>query len=193
MEDRKLNEKESLELITQMIQNTRTKMEKNVGTPFLVWGYATVIVAYVIWYLIERTGNYNWNWLWFMITVVGSTQLLVSAKKRVKMPKTYIDKILTYVWRVIGWSCFMVSCLAIIKPLPILFLVLLLLGAGGMITGLITRCNAVTIGGLLGTLSSVGCLWLSGIDQILVFGTTFIFMCIIPGHVLNYKARKGNL
>lgn len=34
MENKKLNEKESLELISQMIQNTRTRVEKDGGTPF---------------------------------------------------------------------------------------------------------------------------------------------------------------
>ena len=38
MENKKLNEKESLELISQMIQNTRTRVEKDGGTPFLIWG-----------------------------------------------------------------------------------------------------------------------------------------------------------
>ena len=37
MDNKKLNEQESLELITQMIQNTKFKMVKNAGTPFLVW------------------------------------------------------------------------------------------------------------------------------------------------------------
>ena len=43
MEERKLNEKESLELITRMIQNTKDRMAENSGTPFLLWGYVTVI------------------------------------------------------------------------------------------------------------------------------------------------------
>lgn len=34
MDNKKLNEQESLELITQMIQNTKFKMVKNTGTPF---------------------------------------------------------------------------------------------------------------------------------------------------------------
>lgn len=41
MEERKLNEKESLELIAQMIQNTKNRLETNCGMPFLFWGYTT--------------------------------------------------------------------------------------------------------------------------------------------------------
>ena len=45
MEERKLNEKESLELIAQMIQNTKNRMETNCGMPFLLWGYTTVFTS----------------------------------------------------------------------------------------------------------------------------------------------------
>lgn len=38
MDNKKLNEQESLELITQMIQNTKFKMVKNAGTPFFSMG-----------------------------------------------------------------------------------------------------------------------------------------------------------
>ena len=38
MEERKLNEKESLELITRMIQNTKDRMAENSGTPFFAVG-----------------------------------------------------------------------------------------------------------------------------------------------------------
>ena len=66
MEDRKLNEKESLELITRMIQNTKDRMAENSGTPFLLWGYVTVIISLLVWFLLKETGNNNWQFLWFL-------------------------------------------------------------------------------------------------------------------------------
>lgn len=43
MNDRVLNEKESLELIAQMIQNTKSRMTRNSGAPFLIWGYTGTV------------------------------------------------------------------------------------------------------------------------------------------------------
>ena len=61
MEERKLNEKESLELIAQMIQNTKNRMETNCGMPFLLWGYTTVFTSLLVWLLVHThrimTGN----------------------------------------------------------------------------------------------------------------------------------------
>ena len=67
MENKKLNEKESLELISQMIQNTRTRVEKDGGTPFLIWGYGTVIISLLVWYMVASTGKYEWQYLWFLL------------------------------------------------------------------------------------------------------------------------------
>lgn len=46
MEERKLNEKESLELIAQMIQNTKNRLETNCGMPFLFGDIPLSLSAY---------------------------------------------------------------------------------------------------------------------------------------------------
>ena len=45
MEDKELNEQESLKLITQMIQNTRRNLDTGSGNMFLLWGYVSAIVT----------------------------------------------------------------------------------------------------------------------------------------------------
>ena len=82
MEDKVLTEKESLDLISQMIRNTRSRLEDNSGIPFLIWGYTTVIVAVVVWSLVTTSGNYLWHWLWFAIPVFGGTLWLLHNKKQ---------------------------------------------------------------------------------------------------------------
>ena len=79
MEERKLNEKESLELIAQMIQNTKNRMETNCGMPFLLWGYTTVFTSLLVWLLVTYTQNNNWQYLWFMLPIIGGTGTYLSA------------------------------------------------------------------------------------------------------------------
>ena len=59
MEDKKLNEKESLELITQMIQNTRQNLDTGSGNMFLVWGYVSVLVTLTV---LASVGRYLGIW-----------------------------------------------------------------------------------------------------------------------------------
>lgn len=71
MEDKKLNEQESLELITRMIQNSKRNLEVGSGNIFLLWGYLGAVVSLVIFGLVLLTKNHAWNWLWFLIPLVG--------------------------------------------------------------------------------------------------------------------------
>lgn len=189
MEDRRLNEKESLELISQMIQNTKTRVVKHAGTPFLIWGYATVLIALVVWYLVTSTGNYQWNLLWFVLPIVCIPFNYWANRKRESVVKTYVDRVVNYIWIVFGGTAFLISTAAFIIPVPILFVILLLMGMGTILTGMVIQFKVAVVCGILGTLASLGCLWVAGIDQLLVFAVTFVFMMIIPGHVLNVTAK----
>lgn len=190
MEDKMLNEKESLELISRMIQNTRSRMVESAGTPFLIWGYATVAVSLIIWYLVTSTGNYQWHFLWFVLPAIGLPATYLSLRKREPQVKTYVDRVVSSVWTVFGCVAFAISVLSFVRPLPILFLILMLMGMGTALTGMVIRFRAVAVGGVLGMLSSLACLWIEGTDQILVFAAVFVFMMIIPGHILNRVASK---
>ena len=45
MEDRKLSEKESLDIITQMINSSKRNMKVGSGNVLLYWGYFTVLLS----------------------------------------------------------------------------------------------------------------------------------------------------
>ncbi len=175
MEDKQLNEKESLELIAQMIRNTQKKMEKGSGIPFLIWGYVTIAVSLIVWYLLGKTGNPNWNFLWFAIPVIGFPVMLLTMRKKTALPKTYIDKVISYVWIVVGVSALIPSIAAtVIHDFPVLFLVVLLISIGTAITGFVIKFLPLVISGFMGMLLSILCLTLrASLDSILVFATPF--------------------
>ena len=50
MEEKKLSEQESLELISQMIRSTRKNMEVGSGNQFLYWGYFTAALSVLLFY-----------------------------------------------------------------------------------------------------------------------------------------------
>ena len=177
MEERKLNEKESLELIAQMIQNTKNRLETNCGMPFLFWGYTTLFVSLLIWFLVVTTRNYYWQYLWFLLPIIAGTGTYLSTRNQQPGIKTHLDKVINYIWLVFGITGFLISMLAMFFwQLPILFIILLLMGMGTTLTGLVVGYKTVTICGTLGALSSIGCLFYPGPNQILIFAPVFIFM-----------------
>ena len=102
MEDKKMTEKESLELITQMIQNSKKNLRLGNVNILLLWGYLCTITALVVYVLILITGNPLWNWLWLAIPVIGFPVMHWLKKKEDKPVLTYTDKVLLAIWSNIG-------------------------------------------------------------------------------------------
>jgi len=190
MEDKKLTEKESLELIAKLIQNTREKVKKNAGTPFLIWGYTTIFVALVTWYMVLTTANYHWHFLWFLIPVLGSPLNFMFFSKHRKEVTTFVDRMVGKIWLVFGVAAILVSAMAFIVDIPILFLIMLLISMAVMLTGFVIRFNIAVTFGIFGILASFAFLFIHGTNQILLFSGVFLVMMVIPGHILNYLTRK---
>ena len=193
MEDKVLTEKESLDLISQMIRNTRSRLEDNSGIPFLIWGYTTVIVAVVVWSLVTTSGNYLWHWLWFAIPVFGGTLWLLHNKKQLNNRSrviTFVDRAISHVWMVFGIASFMISIISFLTYIPILFIVLLTMGMATAITGLIIRFKPIIFSGFIGILFSPLCVIVRDTSSILIFAVIFVLMMVIPGHMLNYTAKR---
>jgi hypothetical protein len=193
MEDKVLTEKESLDLISQMIRNTRSRLEDNSGIPFLIWGYTTVIVAVIVWSLVTTSGNYLWHWLWFAIPVFGGTLWLLHNKKQLNNRSrviTFVDRAISHVWMVFGIASFMISIISFLTYIPILFIILLTMGMATAITGLIIRFKPIIFSGFIGILFSPLCVIVRDTSSILIFAAIFVLMMVIPGHMLNYTAKR---
>lgn len=193
MEEKNLNEKESIALISQMIKNSQNNLEGREGIPFLLWGYISVAVTIAVWTACHFTQNGYWNFLWFAIPVIGWPLMMILNKKHRKGIKTYIDNVIGYIWIFIGIACLVVSLLKMFSAdIPILFLVLLLLGIGVGITGAVIKFVPITVGGILCILLSILTLYFGYDGQMIVFAATFLVTMVIPGHILNCRGRKSN-
>lgn len=194
MEEKTINEKESLEIISKMIANTREKVKKNAGLPFLTWGYTTVIVSLVIWYLITNTGDYHWHFLWFAIVALGWPLSIFTRKKEKSGFTTFIDRVVGKIWLVFAIVVILCSVMAFfVIKMPILFLVLLLMSMAVALTGFVIKFNIAVGFGIFGILSSFLFLFIGGSNQILLFAAVFFVMMVIPGHILNYLTNKKHV
>lgn len=188
MEDRQLNEKESLELISRMIRNTRKRMVTTGGSIFLVWGYVTAFVTLLIWGLLEL-GQAHWvMWLWWLIPIIGYPLTYRRIKEKNKLVITFIDKVVFYIWSVIGVVCVFIPIISMYSPLPVLFLECLLLNIGFIITALVLNAKSLIFGGVCGLLISVGLLALNtSVFQLPLFALMALVSMIIPGHVIRNR------
>ncbi len=192
MKDRTLEAHESFDLINRMIANTRQSMERHAGRPFLVWGYTTVAITVAVWAALYFTHDGRWNFLWFALPAIGGATMWLTRRNPTEgCVHTYIDTIIKQVWLVMGLAALMISALSIfdvVRP-SILFVILLLMGIGSTITGLMIRFKPTIIGGVLGIILAPITLSLSGSWLLGLFALGFVVMMILPGHILNHRAR----
>lgn len=193
MEDKVLNEKESLELISQMIRNTQQKLKDGNGKPFLIFGYVTVLIFILVYSLIKTTHNNLYNLAWLGIPLVGFLLLYFSKKKEDKYYKTYIDRIISNIWFVIVSAVFLISFLAFFIQIPVLSILILLLGIGTALTGLRIKFQPVIICGILGMFSCILPFLVNGYEQVLIFGLCIFTMMLIPGYILHSKSKNQHV
>lgn len=204
MEDKKLNEKESLALITQMINSSKENMEIGQGNIMLIYGYFTTALSIVLFVLISLTHNFIWSWGWMLMFVIWP---IMSYRQRQRPPKvvTYTDKVISQVWQVMGWM-FIVTFLTIgiiefsfaryIDFILMLPLSLIYCGIGVSITGIIIQERWMTYTPQIAFIIAIYMLTMLMIGEkattlwYLYFGLSFVFMMIIPGHIVNNKAKK---
>ncbi len=203
MEEKRLSERESLELISQMIHSTRKNLEVGSGNQFLYWGYFTTALSVLLFLLVYYTGDSRWNFGWFTMFLFWGF-MLWEQRRQVAEVITYTDRAIMQVWKVIG-SLFvltvLIMCLltfyygrvdfSLMLPLSLLYC-----GIGVSITGVVIRSRLVTWCPLVAFCFAIYMLMAytihqsSTVDWNLYFGLSFLVMMVLPGHYLNRKARQ---
>lgn len=206
MEERQLTEKESLEVITAMIARTKERYIGD-GNIMLMWGYLTVAVAVVIWVLLAITHSQVWNWLWFPIWIIGGIATPIMSKKELskKGVKNYTDTLSSYIWTVVGFSSiaatFMCLGFLLLKGIDtwsmMLSFALVIVPFAEIAQGIVIKEKPLVAGGAVGLAAGIftscciaGRVALNVWWFMPMFIVAFISMMVIPGHILNYKARK---
>ena len=202
MEEKRMNEAESLELITSMINDSRARMTKNLGTPFLIWGYTTVAVSIcqaVIVACVEEFYPYLWGW--FAIPVVGWLLMLLFNKQE-KTVTNYIDRCINALWCTIGVAAFILPFMGgFVFPS-----VIMLIGVGTATTAAVVKDRIVKRIGYTAIFSSLLFPFVrlllsrlftleqfAGRERYLVeciiFAGIMFLLLVVSGHILNYKKR----
>ena len=203
MEEKKLTERESLELISQMIRSTRENMEVGSGNQFLAWGYFSALLSVLLFVLVTSTGNNVWALGWFAMFAFWGILKFVQRGRKTPVV-TYTDRVVIQVWQEIG-ALFILTVLVIIALTFVygrgdfslmLPLALLYCGIGTSITGIVIKETWATYSPLVAFVFAIYMLASYAIGEAhvlhwyLYFGLSFVFMMIVPGHIINRKAKQ---
>lgn len=214
MENRKMSEAESLELITSMIRSARHKLARNSYRPFLIWGYTTLAVTLVemVLHLLATpavTPTFR-MWIWWTIPAIGGA-LSYLFRDREPQTQSPLDVNIGAVWTILTFTMVPILTMIIIVSgsagYLILPMILVLMGSATMITGSMSHLKVVSWGGFASIVGAVLiCLlafWFKKatgaasveergvliecfvMGQMVIFALSFVGTMIIPGHYMK--------
>lgn len=208
MIEKRMTEKESLEIITKMIERTKERYSLGDGNIILMWGYLTVAVSLLVWGLLWLTRNNACNWCWFLIPLVGgiATPLMAKKKHEAGTAISYSDRIISRLWTAVGLSFLLLTafCLFFTYALSVdcwvamLVYCLIVAPAAEMVNGIVLKEASMQWGGAIALVIGLFtlCCVIGGIVLYAswfmpLFIIAFIVMMIIPGHIINRKASRN--
>lgn len=209
MEEKKISEEESISLIAQMISRTKERYIGD-GNIMLMWGYLSAAVAALVWIMLAVTGHPAWNYLWFLIMIVGGILTPVMARKEQseRGMKSYSDRLTSQIWTVIGYTSIAAAlmCVAFLLVggvdswMMMLGFALTLVPFAEIVQGIVVNEISMIVGGSIGMLIGIftecciaGHVTLYAVWFMPLFILAFATMFIVPGHVINYKAKHQRL
>ncbi len=188
------NEKESLELISRMINKAKNSFSES-GTLYLVWGIAVLICSVTQFVLGNLMGYKHAYYVWFFTWAVYIYQaiFLFRKKKNLKV-KTYTDEILGYVW-ICFIICFFVMIFILIysKRFELIYSVILVLYAiPTFLSGAILKVKFLLIGGISCWVLASMSLFIPVQYHLLLISVSVVLAWIIPGLYLRNKFLNEN-
>jgi hypothetical protein len=212
----KFTEQESLAVISEMIDRARNNIQKGAGTFMIYWGSMVAIAALLnitlvfILLRMSLSPNYSFHIWWTMLPAWIGSFLLDRKRDKSAIVKSYIDNIISSVWRAFGISnvifLLMIFGLAyslqehnhffyLINPI-----ILLMTGIGEFVTAKACRFRpflngaiAMWTGSLLCTLAVILFTGDGVLVQFLILTICMIIGFVIPGYKLNKLAKNSHV
>ena len=209
METKEMSEKESLALITEMIDRTRRRLEIGDGNIFLYWGIYSLLIGALTYGMIWWTQNGVWQFLWFLVAL---GIFFIPRMQKKPAAKSYIDKasqaiwtsviailvvftVVTFLFHIFGMEPGMV-----VRHWTIFYLYpFFIVGFGVLAQGVLIQEKSLIIGGIISMALGAWafCICIDGFYLCFPLGAgllmlDFIVMLVIPGLVIRHKAKKIN-
>jgi hypothetical protein len=191
--DAQMNEKQSLQIIQNMIENSKVKFRDN-SFFFILWGWL-VLIASIIHFGLEQFDFRYYYMVWPIMMISGGiVSGIVGYKlsKKVKA-KTVYDSAMIYLWGGFFVSIILINIILRVlgtHPDNIPVFILLLSALATMVTGGILDFKPLIIGGLSCWLWLVLCLIIPMEYIVLVSGMSTVTAYLIPGYLLKFRIKK---
>ena len=193
----KMTEQESLKIITEMIESSRSKIRDN-GFYYLLWGWLMLSASVLNFVLV--TAGYDKPWLpWPVLMAAGMVVSVIAGYRQGREARvmTWFDKTMIYLW----WAFFMVLVIVLFMAGTGVIpwraadgLIIALYGLATFVSGGLLRFRPLLVGGLSAWVFAIVILYVPGVYSLLVVAVSLMTAYLIPGYLLkNRYNRDGHV
>lgn len=186
MESEKLSARESLDIITNMIEQAKGNVKKN-GFHFLLWGWI-VATANIGMYVLSQIG-YARPYLIWLITIPawGISMYVGFRQSRVEHKTTHLDIINVSLW--ISFAVCIFTLIAFGSKIyhQLNPLIMLISAIPTFVSGVVIRFRALMLGGVLMWAAGIFCFLAPAEIRPLIGAAAVLFGFLVPGYLLRNK------
>ena len=192
MENQNFTPEKSFELITQVINDAKSKFEEN-GFIYAFWGALDAVMAFGQFFLLKN-GHYSINYYPYFLMPLGAIYTVYYFYKKGRGRQNQIGKMLSFVWIAVVLNIFILGFLlpGILKQ-QLIPVILILVGIGIIVTAGAIKSRLILYSGIIINFAGLACFGLEWIYQPLLLGIVSVVALLIPGIILmvNHKKRQN--
>ncbi|WP_343848253.1 hypothetical protein [Algoriphagus jejuensis] len=188
--EKEMSSKESLTLITEMINRAKRETAGDGGFQMRLWGWVIAICNFGH-FTLYKLGYEHPHYVWILVAPAAVVSFWkgfqIAKKARVK---SHVSQVINQLW-IMVFAGIMIT----LAFMPVIGynqnpIILILAGIGMWTTGSLIRVNLVRGGGVLLLLAAVIAFMLPVSAQYLLSGVAMVLGYLLPGYYLNKSYRE---
>jgi len=188
------NEKDSLRVITEMIENSKSNFKDN-SFFYLLWGWL-VLIASVINFTLLQMGHFEIAWIPWPILMFGGG--IVSGIAGYRMgkkakAKTMFDTAMAFLWGGFVVTIFIILFTASSGNLTWKasnIMIIALYGLRTFVSGGLLKFKPLIIGGVLSWAIAVATIFIPELYSLLMVALSIVVAYLVPGYMLKSKEKS---
>ena len=194
MESNNFSPQQSLDLITQVIQDARSSFSED-GVVYTMWGALLMIASLGQYYLLHN-GFMEINFYPYFLMPVGAVISFLYYRKKASSSSgnNLISQVNRALWIACSFNMLILGfAFAHILQANLTPVILILLGIGLSVSGISIRSKLLQFSGIFTNLAAVACFWVDWADHSLVTALVALVAIFIPGIILMNRFKKVNV
>ena len=184
-QNKEMTAQQSLNLISETMNNSRKEIVRNSGKYFVLWGVLLTVFSLLVYFLWKTTDKVVWNNLWFALPLIGyPLSRWAKNKEKDSRAENFISRINGGIWGTFGVFACSVALFSLLysqffdSPLTTIVLgvtlspqIVLLFGMAETISGITLKNWTIKIAGWITGIGGLAIFYIAqvGAEQMLIF------------------------